>query len=485
MSPTATRQNELLDALAADEAVTARLFAHRIGRLAELADLADQDGRMTGVEQFVAMELAGTTRKGKVASGNELRDAERYVEALPLTLAALERGALYTHQARTILTSTDNCTVEVARRVESRVLPGATELAPPDLRRRLRRAILQVESELNSEAAAERLAAARATRRVWARGEDDGMASIGVLAPAEQVQQFLLDLDRLVLQEKAADRATGVWRSADQIRSDLVLSTPRLLLEHRERDGAAAPTHPAKDSIVNVFVPVTTVLDRGHEPGELGGYGPISAEHVRLMRPDARFRRVFVDSQTGQPIHLDEDLQPVAQDAATAMDRILAMLRPAVVTQTAEPQHDPSRELRRLVEVRDLRCRGVGCSLPAARCHQDHTVPYPLGPTAAGNLDPLSSSCHRAKHSGWIILIGPDGSTTWISPLGRRYTRPPAHTPPLLPTERPSLRRPRQPHPERSTDDDSDEPLLLPPDPPAAADVPSHIIAFDDDEPPF
>lgn len=484
MSLTANRQNELLDELARDEAVTAQQFATRIHRLSELAELADKEQAATGFEQFVGMEVAGTTRRGRVAADHELHDAQRYLEALPLTVAALVRGELYQHQARTLLTSTEHCSVEVSRRVEARVLPAAVDLAPPDLRRKVKKAILQVESELDSEAVTERLIKARAARRVWARPEDDGMSSIGILGAAEHVQQFLLDLDRLVQQEKIRDRAAGVWRSADQIRADLVLAMPGELLAQREREGA--PTRPAKDSVINVHVPVTTLLERGNEPGELGGYGPISVEHVRLIRPDARFRRVFVGSRTGQPMALDNELQPVAADTENAVDRLMAMLAPAVVTHVAEPQHDPSRELRRFVDVRDVRCRGVGCSLPANRCHKDHLEPYPAGPTAAGNLGPYSASCHRAKHTGWTVVIGPDGSTTWISPLGRRYTRPPAYDPPLLPTETTQPSRPRKMPEHPPADEDSDHPLLLPPSPEAAGlPMPDAVEGAPDDEPPF
>lgn len=299
------------------------------------------------------MEIAGTTRRSRASAEFQIGDAERYVEALPLTVAALSRGELFEHQARAVLDVTRNCTVAVARRVEEQVLPGALELSPADMKRKLTKAVLQVESELDSAAVTERLIQARKGRRVWAQPEVDGMATVGVLGAAEAVQQCLIDLDRLVQMEKAADRAAGVWRSADQIRSDVMLTLPGQVLKLLEGSGVHVPTRPAKDSIINVHVPVTTVLERGNEPGLLGGYGPISAEHVRLMRPDARFRRVYVDARTGQPTGLDTELTPVAADAEEAMERIRAMLTPAVITHASEPQHDPSRELRRFVEVRD------------------------------------------------------------------------------------------------------------------------------------
>ncbi len=104
------------------------------------------------------------------------------------------------------------------------------------------------------------------------------------------------------------------------------------------------------------------------------------------------------------------------------------MLGPEVITDTAEPQHDPSARLARLIDLRDVRCAGPGCG--STRNHRDHLEPYPDGPTAAWNLGLLSQRCHAAKHHGWTLVRHPDGSTTWTSPLGRTYQRPSPHTRP-------------------------------------------------------
>ena len=104
------------------------------------------------------------------------------------------------------------------------------------------------------------------------------------------------------------------------------------------------------------------------------------------------------------------------------------MLRPAVVTDRDEAQHDPSARLARLVDVRDLYCCGPGCS--SRRTERDHLDPWPNGPTSAANLSLESPRCHHAKHAGWTLVKHPDGSSTWTSPLGRTYTRPSPHAPP-------------------------------------------------------
>jgi hypothetical protein len=179
--------------------------------------------------------------------------------------------------------------------------------------------------------------------------------------------------------------------------------------------------------VLSVHVPVATVLGLSREPGHLEGYGPISAEHVRLLRPKA-FRRVMVDATSGRPVAVDDRPVPADPDPGAAQRQVLDMLRPDVVTDRAEPQHDPSARLARLVDVRDRRCCGPGCS--STRTHRDHLEPFPVGPTAAWNLGRLSDRCHQAKHAGWGLERHDDGSVTWLSPLGRTYHRPSPHRPP-------------------------------------------------------
>jgi NAD(P)-dependent dehydrogenase (short-subunit alcohol dehydrogenase family) len=89
-------------------------------------------------------------------------DAERFHAALPGTLALLEQGELYCHQARTLLHRTRHCPVEVARAVEAELLPDVVGLCPSDLGKRFDRAVLQIESEQATPQAEQRHADAAA-----------------------------------------------------------------------------------------------------------------------------------------------------------------------------------------------------------------------------------------------------------------------------------------------------------------------------------
>ena len=234
--------------------------------------------------------------------------------------------------------------------------------------------------------------------------------------------------------------------------------------------------------MLNVHVPVSTVLELSRAPGTLDGYGPVSAEHVRLLRPTA-YRRVLVDGRTGRPIALDDRTTPTDPSPDRARAQVQTMLRPAVVVDADEPQHDPSARLARLIDLRDVHCTGPGCS--ATRTHRDHHDPWPHGPTNARNLGRLSARCHAAKHTGWTLHHHGDGSSTWTSPLHRTYTRPSPHPPPphIDPyTQPPPLRD----HPRPTTPSCVTAAPAPPPAPtPAPEAPPGTPEPHDDDTPPF
>lgn len=201
---------------------------------------------------------------------------------------------------------------------------------------------------------------------------------------------------------------------------------------------------PVRDPrVMNIHIPMTTMLDLDNRAGYIEGLGPIPAEHARLLMPYSGLRRVCVDPASGTPIGIDPDVQPALLDESESVDhetaeqvrrRLLALLGPAVVVDKAQPQHDPSRLLDAFIRMRDQRCGAPGCSCIAGQCHLDHEIRWPEGPTAAWNLGAKSPRCHRAKHTGWRTERHPDGSTTWTSPLGHSYHRPGVwRAPPYVP----------------------------------------------------
>jgi hypothetical protein len=515
LSPEDAAQAASLDAVAGDLEADARSWARQLGELASLAARAERAGPQT--RRTLALELAGSWKVGQLTAERWIAEAERFHDALPLTLSMLGSGALLVHQSKVLLHGTSECAPDVARAVEAEVLPAGADLCPSDLRRQVDRLRLRIESEAADAAELERQEAAKsARRRTWVRATPDGMAVAGALLTPEQSVAWAAGMDALERRERLADRAAGIDRTAEQRRADLFASLPALVLAgtaaddaHRRQAGLPAggrvgpalpgdpealfhealppwsllPEQVAAQMSMNVHVPVSTVLDLSREPGSLDRYGPVSAERIRLVRPKS-YRRIMVDALSGRPVAMDDRPTPAADTEQGRREQITAMLRPDVVVDADEPQHDPSARLARLIDVRDVRCCGPGCS--STVCDRDHLDPWPNGPTSAANLGLASPRCHSAKHHGWKLLRQDDGSVTWHSPLRRAYDRPGPWSPPPqvdLWDELPPLRQ--RPAPPPADDDEPDMPLLdrLRPREPEKPEPPTRQ-GWDDD-PPF
>jgi hypothetical protein len=513
LSPEKLAQVASLDAVRDRLVADARSWAAQLEQLSALAARAERAGPQ--VRRTLSMELAGSWQVGQLTAERWLGEAERFHDALPLTLSMLASGALLVHQAKVLLQRTGKCTPQVARAVEAVVLPAGAGLCPSDLTRTVDRVRLRLEAELADPADAERQEAEQvASRRTWLRAED-GMAIAGAAVTAEQGVAWAAGMDALERRERLADRTAGIERTAEQRRADLFAALPAMvlagtaaddpyrraaglpggrvgaplpgqeLLFGQELPGAApwalTPEQVAAQVVLNVHVPVSTVLDVSQEPGTLDRYGPVTAQHIRLVRPKS-FRRVMVDALTGRPLAADDRPTPAADTDHGRREQLQQMLRPDVVVDADEPQHDPSTRLARLIDLRDVRCCGPGCA--SGRCDRDHLQPHPHGPTNARNLGLLSRRCHSAKHHGWTLTRHPDGSVTWHSPLHRSYQRPGPWSPPprvdLWAEPPPRQTRTKPP----ATDDQPDTPLLdrlTPREPEQPRPAP---MTWDDD-PPF
>lgn len=443
-----------IDTVAAALAADARSWAAQLTQLAGLMERSAAHPDANDA-RFLPIELAGAWRTSQLTATRWLDEAERISAALPMTLELLGQGLLYRHQALVLLHRTRTCSPEIARAVEAELLPGAAGLCPSDLAKQVDRVVLRLTSDADPDDAEQRHQQAAAQRRTYSYPEPDGMAVAAAVLTAEQQVGWTAAMDALERRERTADRAAGVQRTADQRRADVFAALPAMVLAGTAQDQAdrlagrplrpwtLGPEQLAATVVLNVHVPVSTVLDLTREPGTLDRYGPISAEHVRLLRPTL-LRRVLVDADSGRPIALDDSTTPVDPDRL--VEQVQAMLRPEVVTDTDEPQHDPSARLARLVDLRDVHCCGPGCS--SSRTHRDHLDPWPASPTNARNLGRLSARCHAAKHHGWHLERHPDGSTTWTSRYGRTYRRPSPHPrPPQVDswTQPPPRARPQPP----------------------------------------
>ncbi|MFN2539285.1 MAG: DUF222 domain-containing protein [Mycobacteriales bacterium] len=184
---------------------------------------------------------------------------------------------------------------------------------------------------------------------------------------------------------------------------------------------------------VNLHLPMATALDLTNAPGILEGHGPLDARRIRQLLPDAHLREIYIDQLTGVPLGAQPKPERPRPGQAR-LDNLARRLRPVTLVDEVESQHDPTAALAEFVKLRDQKCSGPGCSMPASRCDLDHELEWPTGPTAEWNLADNSRRCHGAKHHGWQTDRSPDGTTDWTSPTGRIYTsRSTWPPPPKLP----------------------------------------------------
>ncbi|TAL21637.1 MAG: HNH endonuclease, partial [Frankiales bacterium] len=499
----------------------ARTYALQLAELAAMAWRAQKAGG--AVRRELPMELAGSWQISQWTAERWLGEAEWFTGALPLTVQLLGEGRLLKHQAIAVRQELEACSADLASKVEAEVLPAGAGLCPTDLRRELKRVRLRIEREQQTAEQAEVAKAGR--RRTWTRPTEDGLMLAGAVLTPEQGVAWAQGIDALERRERLADQAAGIDRTAEQRRADLFASLPAIALaglaaDDRWRtqsgiDGGRGPLRDGRSVLfdrgsvdgqvpppwtltpeqvaaqinLSVHVPVATILDLSQESGTLDGYGPISAQRVRLVRPKS-YRRVMVDARSGRPLAVDDKPTPAADTEQGRREQVQQMLKPDVIIDADEPQHDPSARLARLVDIRDVHCCGPGCS--SRRYDRDHLDPYAAGgKTNAKNLGPLSRRCHNAKTSGhWILTRHPDGSVTWHSRLHQTYERPGPWAPPPrvdLYAEAPPPRPPRVKPVSPETDGESDMPLsdrIRPPEPPPPP-APKQTWDWDDDNPPF
>jgi hypothetical protein len=147
---------------------------------------------------------------------------------------------------------------------------------------------------------------------------------------------------------------------------------------------------------IQLIIDLPTLLALKNNPAHLPGYGPLPAELARELADGGALRRLVTDPATG------------------------------ALLDYGHHTYIPPKALREFVKARDQRCLGQGCNRRAQHCDLDHLTPHPQGRTAATNLGPECRHTHRLKTiSGWTIKRDHDGTITWTTPGGRRYTIPP------------------------------------------------------------
>jgi hypothetical protein len=218
------------------------------------------------------------------------------------------------------------------------------------------------------------------------------------------------------------------------------------------RPGMPAPL-PAS---INLLVPIGTLLGWSAAPAHANGVGLLDPDETRAIvqaasqHPRTRWCATIINPDGTATAHACAPGQhpwtpppptgpagPSDSPNAGQLARLQELLGQLKLTpepiargqcdhRDAEDHYTPSRKLKHLLRARTETCDAPGCNAQAVYCDQDHTIPWPDGPTDQCNLGPKCRRHHRCKQApGWRVEQPQPGLIRWTLPSGRVYTTTP------------------------------------------------------------
>lgn len=370
--------------------------------------------RAAGHEREFAADEVGLAVGATTTTGGRLVQQALSLAALPGLLEAVAAGTLTERHALAVLGELDAVELALEQRqaVVLVVLARFDGHAPGDLRRLVRRLVVQVDRA----AAAARAARASRGRRVWFTGDVDGQAVVTARGPAAAIAAIRASLEATL----PVDPAPGDERARGEREFDLLVD----LLTGGAEAGSWSAT---------VVVPFTVGAGGDLELAEIPGLGAVLPSTARdlLDRCDS-VSQVAVDPRgrvigVGEPMCTSRAASTPARTAEPVLaDAVLRRLTapPATDLPAGTAYRFPPR-LRRFLEARDQTCVFPGCNRPASAADKDHRLPWPAGPTSADNGQCLCRHHHRAKQAVFTVVLDDNGDVVWISRGGWRFRRHP------------------------------------------------------------
>ena len=411
------RQRETL--LRCWERVTAWTLAQRAEVMVDAAASQAQVTGPFGVDDFGADLIALLTGDTIATASVELDTARLLGTDLPGCRSALERGEISWRMVTDVTRAVPDLQPWQRAAVDARMVTGwAIDRDLSRWRRRLRRAVLCVDDDAET----------RRTRAVTARSViswplPDGMACVHAELPAHDAATVMAALTALADRYGLRDRETALahaqsdcdhtdphtddagegsdWVDPETFQRLATLPPGRRTVDQRRADALVAlctdalsdPTLPKRQGqrpTVQATGGILTLLGLRDDPGELAGYGPITAQHLRELAADADWQRFLTAPDTGALI--------------------------AIGTTT----YRPNQALRAFMTGAQPTCDFPGCPIPATHTDAEHTVAHDHGgPTDEHNLRPRCRRHHRCKtHANWTVEQLPDDTTKWTAPSG-------------------------------------------------------------------
>jgi hypothetical protein len=366
---------------------------------------------------------------------------------LPATAAALSAGQIDRAKANLIAYETGLLDAELAAAVELLVIEDAPKLTTAGLRARIRRVVLAADPEAARRRVEQSLREARVELSEERSGGTAALAGrdlpvAGALAADQRVNAAARELKR-----------SGVTGTLPQLRAAVFLglltgANPLDFLPAPAGQPAAVgqppastaqpatPRRPTLRGSVHLTVPLATWLRDKRSPGEVAGFGPVSAETCHdladwiAQNPGSRWCLSLTDKSGHVVGHACARRPPPPATDTARLASWLARLkiRPieaGTCTHAREvPGYRIPASLHHVVKIRQKNCSNPICAWPAQVCDDDHTLPHDKGgKTCECDLAPVCRTCHQAKQApGWHLEQPSPGILIWQPPHGRRYT---------------------------------------------------------------
>jgi hypothetical protein len=360
----------------------------------------------TEAQMLAAQEIACSTHVAYPTAMCHVGMVERVADCLGFSWEALDRGDISLAHLKAVERVTRNCPARIAQAVDEQVIRLAVDRdwTPGETAKAARKLVIA----LDPEGAKDRAAAAKDDADVQLYAGEDETSTLCAHGDALRAREMMDAInDRAEALGRAGDdRNVGV-RRFDAL-ADFVLGPV-----HQSVGTDGAVERPATRRATTLLgLDLDTLLGLNEHPGELVGYGPITAETARRIAADSTLRRMVTDPLTGDTLDL------------------------------GLTSYRPSAALQRLIEATYPTCTMPGCSRPSIQCEIDHRHErHEGGGTDRCNLKPLCKMHHQMKTKGrWRVDANPDGSETWTSYLGFSYVKKPRNFPlpePLVPDDDP------------------------------------------------
>src|SRR5487761_1323466 len=453
--------------------------ARELAAVAELARRRPADRTPPGLaggfppvmSEFIPDEVAAALTLTRGAAGAETTLAVDLAGPLAPTAALLAGGRIDLPRARVIADGCATLSPAHAAAVQAAVLPDA----PGQHTGQLRRALVRAVREADPDACRKQREEAEKDARVDCWPGPSGTATLaGRNLPPAQAIAADRRLGRIARAWQQQGAAGGIsllraWAYLALLAGNDTTTPPPGLLPppapgarqpgpdtdtgplpagHEQqvpaglrRPGPDADGLPPLAAMINLNIPLTTLMGLTGNLGEAAGYGPIDADTARILACAAAGHRAtrWSITVTGPAGHALAHGRAARRAPASSPDgtgwTVAVTAEPIAAGEcdhrNAEPGYRPGPALQALIRARSKTCSYHGCSRPAAPCDLDHSIPHDQGGiTCECNLAPLCRTHHRMKQAEqWQLEQVSPGVMAWLTPAGRRYITLPSKHP--------------------------------------------------------